>query len=45
MCAYSTETSNKIFNGAKDRYNGITIDSKKEMFDEKKFTENLDGKL
>lgn len=45
VCAYSTETSNKIFNGAKDRYNGITIDSKKEMFNEKKFTENLDDSL
>lgn len=43
ICAYSTDTATKVFKGAKDRYNGITIDSSQEKFNVQKFSENLEG--
>ncbi|KAJ8728114.1 hypothetical protein PYW08_016499 [Mythimna loreyi] len=45
ICAYATDTARNVFQGAKDRYNGITIDSRKEKFNLQKFTENLEASL
>lgn len=43
ISAYSTDGPSQVFRGAKDRYNGITIDSRKEKLNIQKFTENLEG--
>nr|XP_021191366.1 uncharacterized protein LOC110377015 [Helicoverpa armigera] len=45
VCSYSTEHPSATFIGTKDRYNGITIDSKKENINEEKFTKNLEESL